>query len=80
MLSLPVLGASELGQYHALTIMEWLDVKTVSGSEVQLLRIRNPWGRCCWGGAWIEGYSRHICEHTCVCVCHSEELFLADVV
>ncbi|CAK6952485.1 calpain-10 [Scomber scombrus] len=48
-------GASELGQYHALTIMEWLDVKTVSGSEVQLLRIRNPWGRCCWGGAWIEG-------------------------
>ena len=48
-----VLGASELGQYHALTVMEWLDVKTVSGSEVRLLRIRNPWGRCCWGGAWI---------------------------
>lgn len=48
-------GASELGQYHALTVMEWLDVKTVSGSEVRLLRIRNPWGRCCWGGAWIEG-------------------------
>uniref|UniRef100_UPI0037E7B907 calpain-10 isoform X1 n=1 Tax=Semicossyphus pulcher TaxID=241346 RepID=UPI0037E7B907 len=47
-------GASELGQYHALTVMEWLDVKTVSGSEVLLLRIRNPWGRCCWGGAWIE--------------------------
>lgn len=48
-----VLGASELGQYHALTVMEWLDVMTVSGSEVRLLRIRNPWGRCCWGGAWI---------------------------
>ncbi|KAM7400755.1 hypothetical protein PAMA_005105 [Pampus argenteus] len=48
-------GASELGQYHALTVMEWLDVETVSGSEVRLLRIRNPWGRCCWGGAWIEG-------------------------
>ncbi|KAM3605315.1 uncharacterized protein V6R79_023736 [Siganus canaliculatus] len=48
-------GASELGQYHALTVMEWLDVKMVSGSEVQLLRIRNPWGRCCWGGAWIRG-------------------------
>ncbi|XP_032387382.1 calpain-10 isoform X1 [Etheostoma spectabile] len=46
-------GASELGQYHALTVMEWLDVKTVSGSKVLLLRIRNPWGRCCWGGAWM---------------------------
>uniref|UniRef100_A0A667X1V3 Calpain 10 n=1 Tax=Myripristis murdjan TaxID=586833 RepID=A0A667X1V3_9TELE len=46
-------GASELGQYHALTVMEWLDVKTVSGGQVCLLRIRNPWGRCCWGGAWI---------------------------
>ncbi|XP_070831082.1 calpain-10 [Chaetodon trifascialis] len=46
-------GASELGQYHALSVMEWLDVKTVSGSEVLLLRIRNPWGRCCWGGAWM---------------------------
>ncbi|KAG7214704.1 hypothetical protein INR49_010596 [Caranx melampygus] len=45
-------GASELGQYHALTVMEWLDVKTVSGNEVRLLRIRNPWGRCCWGGTW----------------------------
>ncbi|XP_071347487.1 calpain-10 isoform X2 [Trachinotus anak] len=47
-------GASELGQYHALTVTEWLDVKTVSGGEVRLLRIRNPWGRCCWGGAWVE--------------------------
>lgn len=47
-------GASELGQYHALTVMEWLNVKTVSGSKVLLLRIRNPWGRCCWGGAWIQ--------------------------
>ncbi|XP_034469196.1 calpain-10 isoform X2 [Hippoglossus hippoglossus] len=47
-------GASELGQYHALTVMEWVDVKTVSGSDVRLLRIRNPWGRCCWGGGWIE--------------------------
>ncbi|KAK5919439.1 hypothetical protein CgunFtcFv8_023333 [Champsocephalus gunnari] len=46
-------GASELGQYHALTVMEWLDVKTLSGSKQLLLRIRNPWGRCCWGGAWI---------------------------
>lgn len=47
-------GASELGQYHALTVMEWLDVKTMTGSDVLLLRIRNPWGRCCWEGAWTE--------------------------
>ncbi|KAM9323625.1 calpain-10 isoform 1-T5 [Pholidichthys leucotaenia] len=46
-------GVSELGQYHALTVMEWLEVKKILGSEVLLLRIRNPWGRCCWGGAWI---------------------------
>ncbi|XP_068196326.1 calpain-10 isoform X2 [Antennarius striatus] len=46
-------GAAELGQHHALTVMEWLDVKTLSGRKVLLLRIRNPWGRCCSGGAWI---------------------------
>ncbi|XP_026169223.1 calpain-10 [Mastacembelus armatus] len=46
-------GPTELGQYHALTVMEWLDVRKVSGSRVRLLRIRNPWGRCCWGGNWI---------------------------
>lgn len=67
MFSLSVLGASELGQYHALTVMEWLDIKTVSESEVRLFRIRNPWGRCYWGGAWRGGYSRHI-----VCVCVSQ--------
>uniref|UniRef100_A0A665T5B8 Calpain 10 n=1 Tax=Echeneis naucrates TaxID=173247 RepID=A0A665T5B8_ECHNA len=59
-------GAIELGQYHALTVMEWLDVKTVSGSKLKLIRIRNPWGRCCWGGAWIDsgaGWSsvKHVC-------------------
>ncbi|XP_047444824.1 calpain-10 [Mugil cephalus] len=48
-------GVSELDQYHALTVMEWLDVKKLSEGEVRLLRIRNPWGRCCWGGAWICG-------------------------
>ncbi|XP_061588137.1 calpain-10 isoform X1 [Cololabis saira] len=46
-------GAGDPGQYHALTVMEWLDVPKVSGGEVRLLRIKNPWGRCCWGGAWI---------------------------
>ncbi|XP_028987445.1 calpain-10 isoform X2 [Betta splendens] len=47
-------GECETGQYHALTVMEWLDVQIVSGSQVRLLRIRNPWGRCCWGGSWSE--------------------------
>lgn len=51
-----VLGTCEPGQYHALTVMEWLEVERVSGDKVQLLRIRNPWGRCCWGGLWIERY------------------------
>uniref|UniRef100_A0A3Q1IJ49 Calpain catalytic domain-containing protein n=1 Tax=Anabas testudineus TaxID=64144 RepID=A0A3Q1IJ49_ANATE len=46
-------GTNETGQYHALTVMEWLDVRIVSGGVVRLLRIRNPWGRCCWGGTWI---------------------------
>ncbi|XP_068605145.1 calpain-10 [Brachionichthys hirsutus] len=46
-------GAAELGRCHALTVTEWLDVKTSSGRKVLLLRIRNPWGRCGSGGAWI---------------------------
>lgn len=55
MISLTSLGAAELGQYHAMTVMEWQDVTTVSGGRVLLLRIRNPWGRSCWGGAWRRG-------------------------
>lgn len=55
MTSLTFLGAAELSQYHAMTVMEWQDVTMVSGSKVLLLRIRNPWGRCCWGGAWKRG-------------------------
>ncbi|XP_072297473.1 calpain-10 [Eucyclogobius newberryi] len=47
--------ASELGQYHALNVLEWLEVSTMSGHKVHLLRIRNPWGRCCWHGSWGEG-------------------------
>ncbi|XP_051943160.1 calpain-10 isoform X2 [Hippocampus zosterae] len=43
------------GQHHAMAVMEWLDVKTLTGSPVRLFRVRNPWGRCCWGGAWTEG-------------------------
>lgn len=53
MTSLSVLGACEMDQYHALTVMEWLNVKTLAGSEERLLRIRNPWGRCCWRGTLI---------------------------
>ncbi|KAM6948321.1 calpain-10 [Aplochiton taeniatus] len=48
-------GASELGQHHALSVLEWVSVRTPSGGSVRLLRIRNPWGRRCWGSAWIEG-------------------------
>lgn len=55
MISLTSPGAAELGQYHAMTVMEWQDVTTVAGSRVLLLRIRNPWGRSCWGGAWTQG-------------------------
>ncbi|XP_057714308.1 calpain-10 isoform X2 [Corythoichthys intestinalis] len=48
-------GGSEPDQHHSMTVMEWLEVKTVGGSRVRLFRIRNPWGRCCWGGTWTEG-------------------------
>ncbi|XP_046731858.1 calpain-10 isoform X3 [Silurus meridionalis] len=47
-------GTSEQGQFHALSVMEWKDVKTSAGAIVQLLQIRNPWGRRCWEGAWTE--------------------------
>ncbi|XP_076837586.1 calpain-10 [Brachyhypopomus gauderio] len=48
-------GVSVLGEFHALSVEEWTDVNTTSGGRVRLLRIRNPWGRRSWGGAWNEG-------------------------
>ncbi|XP_066565887.1 calpain-10 isoform X1 [Amia ocellicauda] len=54
-------GASELGQFHAYSVMEWVDVKSLKEQDLRLLRIRNPWGRRCWGGAWGhsgEGWSQ----------------------
>ncbi|KAJ8011591.1 hypothetical protein DPEC_G00059840 [Dallia pectoralis] len=48
-------GDSQLGQFHALSVMDWVDVKTVEQRTVRLIRIRNPWGRRGWRGAWREG-------------------------
>jgi len=45
-------GGDDLQQYHAMSVTEWLDVETVSGAPLRLLRIRNPWGR---RGTWIDG-------------------------
>ncbi|CAL8345458.1 unnamed protein product [Merluccius merluccius] len=45
-------GGGDLGQYHAMSVTEWLDVETVSGARLRLLRIRNPWGR---RGTWMTG-------------------------
>uniref|UniRef100_A0A8B9MWG9 Calpain 10 n=1 Tax=Accipiter nisus TaxID=211598 RepID=A0A8B9MWG9_9AVES len=48
-------GASELGEFHAFIVIDMLSVSEVSGKEIFLLRIRNPWGRRCWRGPWCEG-------------------------
>ncbi|KAM6258438.1 calpain-10 isoform 4-T5 [Porphyrio hochstetteri] len=48
-------GASELGEFHAFIVVDTLNLSEVSGKEVFLLRIRNPWGRRCWKGPWCEG-------------------------
>ncbi|XP_015216845.2 calpain-10 isoform X1 [Lepisosteus oculatus] len=45
-------GAGELGQFHAFSVMEWVELQS---RGIRLLRIRNPWGRRCWGGIWSEG-------------------------
>ncbi|XP_064372790.1 calpain-10 isoform X2 [Dromaius novaehollandiae] len=48
-------GASELGEFHAFIVIDMLNLSKVSGKEIFLLRIRNPWGRRCWKGPWCEG-------------------------
>lgn len=47
-------GVPELGQFHAMSVMEWTNVKTKTGEKVPLIRIRNPWGRRSRGGTWKE--------------------------
>ncbi|KPP78483.1 calpain-10-like [Scleropages formosus] len=51
-------GASELGQYHAMSLTEWVDVRPKEEEEVCLLRVRNPWGRRSWRGSWRENGER----------------------
>ncbi|KAA0718696.1 Calpain-10 [Triplophysa tibetana] len=47
-------ATTELGQFHAMSVMEWTNVTTKTGEKVQLIRIRNPWGRKSRGGTWKE--------------------------
>uniref|UniRef100_A0AAY4ASU5 Calpain catalytic domain-containing protein n=1 Tax=Denticeps clupeoides TaxID=299321 RepID=A0AAY4ASU5_9TELE len=47
-------GVGELGQYHAMSMVDWREVRTVSGQTKCLLKIKNPWGRRCWDGVWAE--------------------------
>lgn len=50
-------GIPELGQFHAMSVMEWTNVTTTTGEQVELVRIRNPWGRRSWTGVWRESGS-----------------------
>lgn len=50
------LGTSDLGEFHAFIVVDMQDLSKVSGKEIVLLRIRNPWGRRCWKGPWREGW------------------------
>lgn len=59
-------GVLELGQFHAMSVMEWTNAITKTGDRVQLIRIRNPWGRRSWGGTWKESGSGWSClEPSC---------------
>ncbi|XP_014383291.1 calpain-10 isoform X2 [Alligator sinensis] len=48
-------GTSELGEFHAFIVIDMLNLSKVSGKDIILLRIQNPWGRRCWKGPWREG-------------------------
>ncbi|KFW81449.1 Calpain-10, partial [Manacus vitellinus] len=68
-------GASELGEFHAFIVIDTLNLFEVSGKEIFLLRIRNPWGRRCWKGPWCEGsfptnpkFWLRVCETSEVCI------------
>ncbi|CAH2248313.1 calpain-10 isoform X1 [Pelobates cultripes] len=45
-------GAKELGEFHAFTITDIQNVVAKDGQELLMLRVHNPWGRCCWDGSW----------------------------
>ncbi|XP_077078382.1 calpain-10 [Siphateles boraxobius] len=51
------MGVPELGQFHAMSVVEWTNVVTTTGDQVELIRIRNPWGRRSWVGVWRESGS-----------------------
>lgn len=36
--------------------IHFIQVKTKSGDEHVLLRLRNPWGHTEWKGAWADGH------------------------
>jgi len=45
---------SSLQPYHIYSLMDVLEVTQADGSEVQLLKIRNPHAKCKWQGAWSD--------------------------
>ncbi|XP_020030540.2 calpain-10 isoform X2 [Castor canadensis] len=51
----PRAGARLLGEFHAFIISDLWELQSQAGQGILLLRIQNPWGRCCWQGLWREG-------------------------